>query len=102
MMEAGQARRESHPKGVTDTIAQKAFPLPAKIAVMTDGWYARFGNEFSQGETKWNMQRNRKGIFNDQQFEVIFLDELIQTILEVGPQFMDAMCDLRWTGRRSV
>src|SRR5690349_8288364 len=101
-MEAGQTRRESHLKVVTNTVDQKAFPLPEKIVVMADDRYTRFSDQFGQGKAEWNIQWNREDIFGDQQFEIIFLDELIETILEIAPQFMDAMCDLRWAGRGPV
>src|SRR6185503_629690 len=98
MMDARQARREGHLQVIADTVDQKTLSFPGKIVVMTNDRYPRFSNQFRQSETERDMHRNRKGIFDDQQFEIKFPDELIETILEVAPQLMDAACDLRRTG----
>src|SRR6185503_7563708 len=97
MMDAWQARRESHLKVVTDAVDQKTFSFPGKIVVMTDNWHVRFSDQFGQGETERDIHRDRKGIFDNQQFDIIFPDELIETILEMAPQFMDSTCCLRWS-----
>src|SRR5215216_7675514 len=85
MMDAGEARREGHLQVVADTVDQKTFSLPGKIVVVPNDRYPRFGNEFCQGETKRDMHRNRKRIFDDQQFEIKSIDKFIETIFEVAP-----------------
>src|SRR5215212_9779635 len=102
MMNTRQSWRKCHLKIVADAVDQKPFPFPEKIVVMSNDRNARFSDQFGQGKTERNIHRNRESIFGDQQLKIKSLDELIQTILEIDSQFMDSMCDLRWTGRGSV
>src|SRR5271157_755982 len=68
MSNGWQMGRKGSGKIIAYAIDLKTLALPMKIMVVCDGGITRLGDEFCDGETQWQVEGDRHGVFDDENF----------------------------------
>ena len=84
MPDGWQIGREGGGNIIAHAIDLKALPFPMEIVVMGDGGITCLGNELGEGKAQRQIDGDRQGILDNENFQVEAAGEFVQLFLEIS------------------
>ena len=83
MLDVRQVGRKRGTQIVVHRARRETVAFPSKIVVMGDGWQPRLRDDLGHRQAERNVHRNRQNVLRHEHFNLEFLNEAIQLVLEL-------------------